>query len=170
MSEMQIFLQVEGIREIRVLGLPPHATVRDLLKAATDLGLVTAGAETAEALAVFTEDDEEPLAPDAMLEAAGLRQGASIHVSRCKKVRVTVHFNGQERSESFGPGVPIHRVKQWATGKKGFNLSDLDAADHALQITGTHDRPDDDVHIGTLVQGSACAVEFDLVPKKRVEG
>lgn len=170
MSEMQIFLQVEGIREIRVLGLPPHATVRDLVKAATDLGLVTAGAETAEALAVFTEDDEEPLALDAMLDAAGLPQGASIHVSRCKKVRVTVHFNGQERSESFGPGVPIHRVKQWAAGKKGFNLSDLDAADHALQITGTHDRPDDDVHIGTLVQGSACAVEFDLVPKKRVEG
>jgi len=170
MSGMQIFLQVEGVREIRVLELPSSATVRDLVKAAADQGLADAEGEAAEAPAVFTEDAEEPLAPGATLEAAGLRHGASVHISRCKKVRVTVHFNGKERSESFGPGAPIHRIKRWAVGKKGFNLSDQDAADHVLQITGTQDRPDDDVHIGTLVQGRRCAVEFDLVPRKRVEG
>lgn len=170
MSGMQIFLQVEGVRDIRVLELPPSATVRDLLKAAAEQGLAVAGGEAAEAPAVYTEDAENPLAPGATLEAAGLRHGASVHVSRCRKVRVTVHFNGKERSESFGPGAPIHRVKRWAVGKKGFELSDRDAADHVLQITGTPDRPDEDVHIGTLVQGRRCAVEFDLVPKKRVEG
>jgi hypothetical protein len=39
-----------------------------------------------------------------------------------------------------------------------------------LQIQGTTIRPDRDVHIGTLTQGHACAVAFDLVPCKRVEG
>jgi hypothetical protein len=39
-----------------------------------------------------------------------------------------------------------------------------------LQLTGTSDRPDDDVHIGCLVGPSGCKVEFDLVAKVRVEG
>ena len=169
MSGMQIFLQVEGVREINVLELPSSATVRELVKAAADKGLALPRGAEAEAPAVYTEDAEEPLAPDATLEAAGLRHGASLHLSRCKKVQVTVHFNGKERSESFGPGARIHTIKRWAVGKKGFNLSDRDAADHVLQIVGTQDRPDDDVHVGTLVEGH-CEVEFDLVPKKRVEG
>ncbi len=170
MSGMQIFLQVEGVREIRVLELPSSATVRDLMKAAADQGLPAAGGEAVEAPAVFIEDAEDPLAPSATLDAAGLRHGASVHVSRCKKVLVTVHFNGKERSESFGPGAPMHRVKRWAVGKKGFDLPELDAAEHVLQITGAQDRPDDDIHIGTLVHGRHCAVDFDLVPKVRVEG
>jgi hypothetical protein len=39
-----------------------------------------------------------------------------------------------------------------------------------LQIQGTTIRPDRDAHIGTLTQGHTCAVAFDLVPCKRVEG
>ena len=81
-----------------------------------------------------------------------------------------VHYNGRNLSESFGPGVPMHRVKEWAVGNKGFNLNPVDAAEHVLQLTGTSDRPDEDVHIGSLVGTTSCGVEFDLVAKVRVEG
>lgn len=70
----------------------------------------------------------------------------------------------------FGPGVPMHAVKSWAVGKKGFNLTPVDAAEHILQLTGTADRPDEDVHVGSLVGATGCKVEFDLVAKVRVEG
>jgi hypothetical protein len=111
-----------------------------------------------------------PLSPGSTLEAAGLGDQSSVHLSRCKQVAVTVHHNGQTRAESFGPGVPMHRVKAWAVGKQGFNLAPIDAAEHALQLAGTSDRPDEDVHIGSLVGTTGCGVEFDLVPKVRVEG
>jgi hypothetical protein len=39
-----------------------------------------------------------------------------------------------------------------------------------LQVSGTDNRPDADIHIGTLVQGSARVLVFDLVPSPRVNG
>ena len=169
MAGLQIFVQGEGAREIRVLDLPEHATVRELVEAAQAQG-VGAPRGDDHAVAAYAEDGSAPLPPDATLEAAGLGPQSSVHLSRCSQVGVTVHYNGQTRTESFGPGVPMHRVKTWTVGKKGFNLTPVDAAEHVLQLVGTADRPDEDVHVGSLVAASGCAVEFDLVAKVRVEG
>lgn len=168
MSKVQIFIQGQGRREIGVLDLPAHATVRDLIDAAQARGFVSHGSDRA--VSVFREDAEGALPPDATLESAGLGDKSSVHLSRCVRIAVTVHFNGAQRAETFGPGVPMHRVKAWAVGKQGFDLSPVDAAEHVLQITGTQERPDEDVHIGVLAQPSNCAIEFDLVAKVRVEG
>lgn len=170
MAGLQIFVQAEGAREIRALELPAQTTVRELVEAAKAQGLAAEGEGKGHTISVYAEDRDEALSLDATLEAAGLGNQSSVHLSRCKKVAVTVHYNGKQRSESFGPGVPMHRVKQWAVGKQGFDLSSVDAAEHVLQITGTQERPDEDVHVGTLVQPKRCAVEFDLVAKVRVEG
>jgi hypothetical protein len=173
MAGIQIFVQGEGKREIRVVEMPPHTTVRELLEAAQSKGVASQTGDDhggGKDVAVYAEDRETPLPAASTLEAAGLSNHSSVHLSRCPRVAVTVHYNGQDRSEAFGPGVPMHRVKEWAVGNKGFNLNPVDAAEHVLQLTGTSDRPDEDVHIGSLVGGSGCKVEFDLVAKVRVEG
>jgi hypothetical protein len=170
MAGVQIFVQGEGAREIRVLELPAHATVRELVEAAQAQGVAAAPHNGGRAVAAYAEDGDAPLPAGATLEAAGLGHQSSVHLSRCKQVAVTVDYNGQTRAESFGPGVPIHRVKAWAVGRQGFNLAPVDAAEHVLQLPGTSDRPDEDVHIGSLVGATGCGVEFDLVAKVRVEG
>lgn len=170
MAGLQIFVQGEGAREIRVLELPAHATVRELVEAAREQDVAASRNGDDHAVAVYGEDGDAPLPPDATLEAAGLSNHSSVHLSRCKTVTVTVHYNGQRRSESFGPGVPMHRVKGWAVSTKGFGLDPVDAAEHVLQLAGTSDRPDEDVHIGSVVGATGCGVEFDLVAKVRVEG
>jgi hypothetical protein len=169
MAGMQIFVQSESAREIHVLELSAHATVRELVGAAQAHGIAV-GNGSGSRVGVYSEDAEAPLSEDATLEAAGLGNLSSVHLSRCKSAQVTVHYNGQSHSEMFGPGVPMHRVKRWAVGKKAFDLAAVDAAEHVLQITGTSDRPDEDVHIGSLVGSTGCTVEFDLVAKVRVEG
>lgn len=166
MAGIQVFIQGEGVREIHVLELPRNATVRELLTAAAAHGYSVA---TDGGSAVFVEDGEEALAPDARLDEAGVGNQGSVHVHRCKRVGVTVYFNAS-KSRAFTPGTTLHRVKQWAVGEQGFDLSPVDAAEHVLQLKGTTDRPDEDVHIGTLVSVPSCALEFDLVPKVRVEG
>lgn len=167
MAGIQVFIQGEGVHDIRVLELPADATVRDLVAAAVARGFLTAGDGKA---AVFIEDADDALSPGATLAAAGINHQGSVHVHRCKKVVVTVHFNGAQKSHAFGPGATVHRVKQWAVGKKGFDLAPVDAAEHVLQATGGTERPDEDVHIGVLVHAPNCALEFDLVAKVRVEG
>lgn len=173
MAGQQIFVQGEGKREIRVLELPADATVRELVEAAQAQGVASqngGGHGGGNAVAVYAEDGDAPLPAGATLEAAGLGNHSSVHLSRCARVSVTVHYNGRDLSETFGPGVPMHRVKEWAVGNKGFNLNPVDAAEHVLQLTGSSDRPDEDVHIGSLVGAAGCKVEFDLVAKVRVEG
>ena len=44
------------------------------------------------------------------------------------------------------------------------------ATEHLLQVCDSAVRPDEDVHIGTLVTVAACGLRFDLVAKQRVEG
>jgi len=171
MSSLTIFVQGEGKREIRMLELPLNATVEDLVSAAVAQGIVSPqpGGE-GDDITVHAEDGDTPLPAAATLEAVGLGNHGSVHLSRCTRVSVIVHYNGQEHSASFGPGVPVHRVKGWAVGKKGFKLDPVDAAEHVLQLVGTSDRPDEDVHIGSLVGRVGCNVAFDLVAKVRVEG
>ena len=92
-----------------------------------------------------------------------------LHVTRCRHIEVTVRFNGEDAARRFPPSATVERVRRWAA-RRAFHLSPRDAAEHVLQIQGTTIRPDRDVHIGTLTKGETCAVAFDLVPCKRVEG
>lgn len=165
MSKIKVFVQAGGVKQIKLHELDSSANVGSILQGLTaDLGLPPGDYR------LFHEGAEAPLAMDVSLSAAGITSRASVHVTQCKKVAVTVNFNGTSKVRDFGPGVPIHTVKAWAVGPQGFNLNPVDAADHVLQLTGTNERPDADVHIGSLAQEPGCTVSFDLVPKVRVEG
>lgn len=166
-DEIELFLQGEGIPDITLIRVPRGGTARDIIEAARAHGL--AAPDGADAL-VLIEDAEEPLAPDATLEVAGIVHRGRVHVHRCRRVAVTVNFNADQKTESFPPSATVARVKQWTVGKKGFDLQGVDATEHLLQVCGSTIRPDEDVHIGTLVQVPDCGLCFDLVAKQRVEG
>lgn len=171
MSHVQLFVQSEGSREIRAIEVLAQATVRELLDAARLHGL---HAGQHEEVAVFLEDGDHALLLDMTLDAVGVRHHGSVHVSRHHRIEVTVHFNGQHHARPFGPGATVRRIKEWATGPHSFGMTPVDAAEHVLQVAHTHERPDSDVHVGTLVHAPVhtpgCGVAFDLVAQVRVEG
>lgn len=166
-DEIELFLQGEGIPDITLVRVPRDGTARDIIQAARAHGL--SAPDGAEAL-VLVEDGEEPLAPEVTLEAAGVGHRGRVHVHRCRQVAVTVNFNADQKTESFPPSTTVGRVKKWAVGKRGFDLQGVDATEHLLQVCSSTVRPDEDVHIGTLVQVPNCGLCFDLVAKQRVEG
>lgn len=97
------------------------------------------------------------------------QQVVRLYRGRCRKVTVTVTFNNLTRTETFPPVTRVGRVHQWAT-IVAFKMSPRDAAEHVLELVGGDVRPDTDTQIGALTAPAACAVAFDLVPFKRVEG
>lgn len=165
MSEIDVFFQAEGLRDITLVRIPSNATARELLEVAR-----VHGAVVDETTAVYVEDSEEPLHLGVRLEAAGVGQHSRVHAHRCRKVNVAINFDREQKSHAFPAAATVGRVFTWATGKHGFDLPEVDAVEHLLQLCGSADRPDEDAHIGTLTQASACTVCFDLVPKQRVEG
>lgn len=167
MSEMiEIFLQGETVPEIQIVRVPRHGTVRDLLEGARSSGITLP--ENGEGIAVFLEDSEVEIDLNISLEAAGIKHRGRLHCHRQKRIEVGVNFMGETRSHKFSPSTTIAKVKRWADEK--FHLKGSDATDHVLQICGTNKRPDEDVHIGTLVRHPGHSLCFDLVPKIRVEG
>jgi hypothetical protein len=164
MKTIQLFLQFEGHRRIELVQVEETATVADLLAAARRHGLTD---DLLKGAHVFAHESENPLAPDAGLKAAGVRDKHRVHVHRCKKVAVTLHFNDLTVTLGFPPSTTVDKVKKEFVKK--IDMSKVDATEHVLQLCGTTDRPEPDTHIGSLVCG-CCEVCFDLVPIKRIEG
>ncbi len=167
MAETELFVQGEGMRDIALVRIPEAGTVRDIVEAARAYGLRNEDGETPN---VTVENDDAELDLDASLSAAGIADRKRVHVHRCKQVAVTVNFNARQATDDFPPSTTVKRLKKWADSKKGFDLRGADATEHLLQLCGSDGRPDEDTHIGSMVEVSDCSLCFDLVPKSRVEG
>lgn len=166
-DEIEIFLQGEGIQDIVLVRIGRAGTVQNIIEVAQLHGL---SPSTTDEVFVLIEDTETPLALEQTLEIVGIRHRSRVHVHRCRQVTVTVNFNGDHKTHSFPPSTTMARVKQWVVSKDGFNLTEIDATEHLLQICGSSGRPDEDIHIGALVTASMCEICFDLIAKQRVEG
>jgi hypothetical protein len=165
-NTIELFLQGEGIQDIKLIRAPQDCTVRELIEKARAESRATQ--HETEGMFLMAEDHDEELNPNASLKEVGIGHRQRIHCHRCRRIEVTVNFNGMSRSHAFPPSTTIKRIKRWADDQ--FGIKGVDATEHALQICGTNTRPDEDVHLGSLVRHPNCKVCFDLVPKKRVEG
>lgn len=163
-KKINVFLQGEEIKDVLRLEFEPQHTAADVRRAcASRLGI-----PVDEGMAVFLEDGEERVDESATVESLAGKHGVRLHLHRCHRIAVKVTYSARTVENAFGPGTSIGAVKRWAAGK--FGISKDDAAELLLQIAGTHEQPDVDVHIGTLAACPACALAFDLVPNPRIQG
>ena len=170
MSEIEIFVQGEGIPEIILLRVPGNGTVRDILRSAETQEVRFA--EDEGSLVILIEDQETELSPDLSLEEVHIGHRSRVHIHRCHQIEVIVNFNAAYKAHTFPPSATVERVKRWVVGPEpgGFGLQGVDATEHLLQLCHSTTRPDEDTHIGSLVTFPDCGLCFDLVPKVRVEG
>ncbi|WP_413707136.1 hypothetical protein [Ralstonia sp. Ralssp110] len=158
----QIFLQSELLNDIEVIDLDEGASKHDLRQACLDR---VGGDHLPEPLILYIEDEDDENAIDKM---DAIVDGLRLHLHRLKAITVTVRYAGRQEHHTFRPNATIARVKRWAAHALGITASD--AAELMLQIAGTDNRPDPDVHLGSLVKAPQHTVCFDLVPAPRVNG
>jgi len=168
-KNIKIVLQCEGAAQVLVGDVEGQLTIGEALAA---LGAKDVGQD---GQWVFAEDRDGPVDLHTLVQTLvpGKGEGSAavvrLHQGRCQRVTVNVTFNGVTKSRDFPPVTRVTHVHQWAT-HNAFDMSPRDAAEHVLELVGSDDRPDPDTQIGTLASGTLCAVAFDLVPFKRVEG
>jgi hypothetical protein len=163
MSKVGIFIQVHGDPGLREAELPEGATLGELHTALASLG-INIDAETF----VFIDEADHPVEGARHQPVPTLKRSCRVHVSRCKHIDTTVNYLDKTADHKFAPGARIRAVKAWAVEK--FRLSLKDAAEHVLQLCKSSERPSSDTPLHQLVHGHDCALCFDLVPEKRVEG
>lgn len=117
---------------------------------------------------IWAEDATEPLAADATVAMLKDLEVFAVHVGK-GQIAVTVTYNGDTKSGSFGPGTKIDKVLDWATGADGFDIPDGDRDDLVLRLKGSTETLDPDTHIGTLA-GKGDTLALDLVPGDKFAG
>lgn len=169
MKNIKIVMQCEGAAQVLVRDVKGQLSVGEAL---VELGVKDAGQN---GQLIFAEGRDKPVEMKTPVLSLVSNKGEGepdlvrLHQGRCQRVSVNVTFNGVTKSRQFPPVTRVGHVHQWAT-HNAFEMSPRDAAEHVLELEGGDERPDVDTQIGTLTDGTLCAVSFDLVPFKRVEG
>lgn len=163
MPNLTVFIQVHGRLGILEAELPESATFSELNKLIDTLG-VERDANTV----IFVDESENHLQGDENARIGHIRHGSRVHVCHCRRVRVKVHFTDKTVEHEFVPGARVRAVKEFAVQK--FGLNPKDAAEHVLQLCGSTKRPATDTPLNEVLGKHECALCFDLIPEKRVEG
>lgn len=159
--KVKVFLQSELLNDIEVVEVEPNGGYAALRTAC----LEKVNHPTAAEAFLFVEDEDDENASK-MLEK--IPEGLCVQLHRAKSIDVIVRYSSKDVRRPFRPSATVGRVKKWATKELGITPSD--AAELMLQIKGTDNRPDSDIHIGSLVKGTDQTIAFDLVPSPRVNG
>jgi hypothetical protein len=162
-TSIDFFYQGEGITEIEHLEVGPDHSFSAIKAILIEKHGLSAD------LLIFLEDCDEPLDEIIVVSEHVGPAGIKAHLHRCREVETTITFNGEHVHHRFAPSKTVARVKHWAAVHK-FGMSEEEAAEHVLQITGTHIRPSPGTHIGSLAVCPKCSLAFDLVPDQRVNG
>ena len=130
MSKLIVFIHAHGRPGILEAELSEAATIGELYGMFTALG-ISIDAETF----VFVDESEEHQGSEHHHRIGGLKHGSRIHVSRCKRIKTSVHYLDKTETREFAPGVLVKAVKEWAV--LTYQLNPKDAAEHVLQICGS---------------------------------
>lgn len=164
--QTRVYIQSEHFPDIKLVEIDDNATIDDLKRAA--LALLPAGTDVSELTLSVEDDDDDAQTQETHVKHLNKEHGIRVHIHRCKYVEVQVRFGANVVHHQFRPATTVGRVRQWAGHKLGMQPGDI--AEHVLQIAGTNEQPDIDIHIGALTTCPACAVTFDLVPAHRING
>lgn len=165
MKAIEVLLQGECIPDIQLVEISGDETVEDLLKVAAKFQ----PAEIEGEFFVFLEGSAEPIALGQKLPRPDDGNPVPIHVHRCRRILVTVTFNGVKKGHEVAPSSTVADVKKFVAVRE-FDMKPVDAAEHVLQFPSSGERPEPETHIGALVSCPDCHISLDLVPHKRVEG
>lgn len=163
MTKSTVFIQVQGKAEITEAELPENPTVADL-----ETALDRVGIELVKDLAIFIDDGEEQDQADRNGPLKNFKRGCRIHLSRCRKIKASVHYLERTIERAFVPGTRVRAVKTWVV--RELKIDEKDAGEHVLRLCNSTREPPTDTPLVELADPRQCSVCFDFVPVKRVEG
>lgn len=153
----KIYVHGEGIRETKLVELPQESKKGDVI-AALKSGVQFTNEEE---VYLFIDDEEAPLEG----QHPRLKPKQHVHIHRCKKVMVTVSYNGQKTLQ-VPPNTKVSKLVRLAAA--AFSVTEEDAADLILKLGG--DTLESTSRIGSYVTPGTCAVSLSLTPNAQVKG
>jgi hypothetical protein len=162
-----IYLHFSNSRTVTEITAKKEATVGSLIKEYASKNASNPDYE--EDLEVTIENMDEELPKDATLEKLKINDGEHLHFSRCKKVAVSISYNGATFQHNFAPATTIGKVLKKAL--KHFDIDETAGSALSLFLTSECDEaiPGNE-HIGSLTGYPTCGIKLFLSKKKNIQG
>ncbi len=167
MKKIELFIHTAHSAEPKLVSIGETAAAADLIGELERAGHIHR--ESGEEILLFLDNHDEPLDREHRLCDGGVGHRHLLHCHSCRRVEVTIHYNGVTKERAFSPSSRISRVLKWAAGAFGLTGADAQGLELRLQCDANNPLPTDS-HIGCYTRRGNCAVDLCLVPKVRVEG
>lgn len=158
-----LFAESDVADDVQPLDIPDGATAAEVVAHARDAGLTRPDDDD---LALYLEDEDEPLDADATVSASG--GPCHVHIGPRARIDVTVHYNGRHVGRAFSPAATVRRVLEWAGSQ--LQLPDTEIERSVLQICDTEVAPRPRRHLGALDRNRDRELCFDLRPERKTQG
>ncbi len=165
--ETTIYLHFSNSRTVIEIITKKEATVGSIIKeyASKD----ASNPDYEEDLEVRIENSDDELPKDATLEKLKIKDGDHLNFSRCKKVAVSINYNGTTFQHDFAPSTTIGVVLKKVL--KHFDIDETAGSVLSLFLTSECDEaiPINE-HIGSLTGYPTCGIKLFLSKKKNIQG
>lgn len=162
--QIEIYLHSAGTTEEKIVKVSHDASIDEVLEAAKAAGF----AVTSNTI-LLVEDAEDALPKGARLSDHGVKDKHHLHCHSCRKIEVSVTFNGQVQSRKFTPSQKAKQVLKWAVG--AFELNGVDAENKELRVGGAGGTIlQSQQHIGSFATLSNCSLDLYLTAIVEVQG
>lgn len=164
MNQIQIYLHGENSRDFKLIEINENALIEDII-VIYQKEFLSGG--SAEEIDIFLENDELPKNRKQSVNEYGIGKKNHVHAHRCKKIHVTVFYNGVDKPFELSPAVTSTVVLRKAV--KAFDINEADASDYLLKLEDKTILQSTD-HIGSYVSFPHCRLKLFLTPTKPVQG
>lgn len=164
MKEFEVFFHGIGRDNVKLIRVQEDFLIVDVLRVAKEAGVVDILDEACE---IFLEESEDPIDKQHSLRHLGVRERAHFVYHHCRKIEVSVSYNGQVKTAHFSPATKISKVLKWAI--KAFGLTGTDATNKVLR-TENNEELANDLRLGSLVRHPNCNIKLFLTAIVLVEG
>ena len=162
MKELQIYVHAENNKEPQIIPVDETSTVQDIINEYAKKFNTVPGEVN-----LFLQDEDDSKEKGKHADAAGIKKRSHVHCHRCRKITVTVFFNGDDKNIEVPPSFTAKNLI-----KKIFQIFSIDkndATEYLLKLEdGTILQPDD--HIGSFSSYPQCQVKIYLTDNKPIQG
>lgn len=119
---------------------------------------------------IWVIDEEDPLDPGILIVDLVAARKIELVKHRCKKINVSVSYNGIEAIIRVAPSRKLRAVIRQSIKIAEFQIDPGSAADLELRLPGSEEGLDSSLPVGRLVANGKCEIELILAPAVRHAG
>jgi hypothetical protein len=164
MNKNQIYVHGENNREPKLIEISEKISEVEIIEIYKD---EFDAKHHEEVIEIFLEDEETLPFKNGHGPQHEFKKRSHIHCHRCKKITVTVFYNGDDKPVQFPPSVTAKVILKKAVSL--FGIKEEDSSEYLLKLEdATILQPSD--HIGSFAAYPQCQVKLFLTPTKPVQG